>query len=333
MKTNKQNFNLTRLLTNSLIGRILNFFYKNTHSKLPAIVGDYCFVSNFEKIGSKKDFVLGIYKNSKGQKAFAKMWTANYKDFSYYSLKNEIQVTKILNSVIRKTRKILPEGLKRMNMPKLISSQEKRNYLIMLTEYIQGQEAMVLTNEKKIDVYFKTMEFVQFLGTKLTSKQKSFISKRTPFNFALLYPMLVAKAVISHPRASLYILMGIPTFLRCLPALFKEKKLVLNHRDLHFKNILITKNSDFVIDLQLCVLTHPIHDFTTTLRYRWKEDDFYLKLLKEIIRRHQGSEYFESLFKGLSINSATHGLTDKSFPKRKIDFHIDYLKYAINFKL
>src|SRR3989344_1579714 len=130
MKTNKQNFNLTRLLTNSLIGRILNF----------------------------------IYKNSKGQKAFAKMWTANYKDFSYYSLKNEIQVTKILNSVIRKTRKILPEGLKRMNMPKLISSQEKRNSLIMLTEYIQGQEAMVLTNEKKIGLKSQRSSFQKYFN-------------------------------------------------------------------------------------------------------------------------------------------------------------------------
>lgn len=314
------------------MGKVLNLFHHHVDRKLPVSVGNYSLVSNLDKTGTKKNFLLGIYENSKGQKAFAKMWTGNYKDFNYYSLKNEIQVTKILNSVIRKTRNILPESLKKMSMPKLISSQEKENYLIMLIEYIQGQEATNLASKRKIDVYFKTIEFVQFLGTKLTSKQKSYISKRTPFNYALLYPMLVVKAIISHPRALFYLLIGIPTFLQCLPALFKENKFVLSHRDLHFRNILITKNHDYVIDLQLCVLTHPIIDLTTTLRYRWKEDIFYTDFLKEIFRRYSMDSHFENLFKGFSVNSVTHGLTDTSFSKRQIDFWIDYLKYSIKLK-
>lgn len=332
MKENKQHFNLIKLLINCILGKFFNFFNHRTKTVLPQRVGDYNLVSKFEKTGEKKNFSLGIYKNSKGQKAFAKMWSANYKDFNYYSLKNEVQVSRILNSAMNKNRKFLPVELSRLSIPQLITSEEKENYLIMLMEYIQGTEAYSLSNERKIDLYFKTIKFIHFLGTKLTPKQKKLISKRTPFDFAFLYPMLIAKAAISHPKAALYILMGIPTFLRCLPALFKENIFVLNHRDLHFRNILTTVNKDYVLDLQLCVLTHPIHDLTVTLRYLWGKDNFYTEFLAEILKRNQKSLYFETLFRGLSVNSATHGLTDKSFPKSQTTFWVDFLKHTINHK-
>lgn len=332
MKENKQHFNLIKLLINYIFGEFFNFFNHRTKAILPQRIGDYNFVSKFEKNGTKKNFLLGMYKNSKGQKAFAKMWSANYRDFNYYSLKNEVLVSKILNSAMNKNRKFLPAELSRLSIPKLITSEEKENYLIMLTEYIQGIEAFSLPSERKIDLYFKTIKFIHFLGTKLTLKQKGSISKRTPFDFVLLYPMLITKAAISHPRAALYVIMGIPIFLRCLPALFKENIFVLSHRDLHFRNILTAANKDYVIDLQLCVLAHPIHDLTITLRYLWGKDNFYTEFLAEILKRNQNSPYFETLFRGLSVNSATHGLTDKNFPKGKIAFWIDFLKYAIKHK-
>ncbi len=333
MKENKKHFSLTELVILSLIGKFLNFFSHRANAVLPQRVGVYNFDSSLEKRGPKKEFLLGIYKNSKGQKAFAKMWSNNFKDFNYYSLKNEIQVYKVLNSALNKVQKDPQAHYKRMAFPKLITFEEKENYLIMLAEYVNGKESTALTSEKKVELYFKTLEFIHFLGTKLTSKERAFLSKRSPLNFVILYPILIIKAILSHPRTTLNLLKGVPVLLRCLPILIKENKLVLNHRDLHFGNILITKNHDFVIDFQLCALTHPLHDIVTTLRHTWGEDYFYIEFLKEIIRRNYTNSNFEILFKGLCVNSATHGLTDNSFPERKIDLWIDYLKLAINFKL
>lgn len=327
---NKQYFNLTKLLTLSLLGSILNALCSSKNKDLPRKIGDYILESNFQKLGSKNNYLLGIYKNSKNQKAFAKIWSGRFKDLNYYSLKNEIQVSQTLNSVIKRSRKLLPKSLKKMGIPVLISFEEKDDCLTVLTEYVEGELATSLSTNRKIDLYFKTVEFLKFLGSRLTPVEKKLISKRTPLNFAMLYPLLITKAIFSHPRATFYILKGIPIFLQSLPVLFKEKQLTLSHRDLHFRNILISKEINYVIDLQFCAFTHPIHEITTTLRYRWGEEkNFCTRLLKEIIKINKENKQFQLLLRSLIINSATHGLTDKGFSKEKIDSWIDFLKFAI----
>src|SRR3989344_9406339 len=110
---NKQYFNLTKLLTLSFLGSILNALCFSKNKDLPYKIGDYILQSNFQKIGTKKNYLLGIYKNSKNQKAFAKMWSGRFKDFNYCSLKNEIQATKTLDSAFKRSRKYLPKTLRR----------------------------------------------------------------------------------------------------------------------------------------------------------------------------------------------------------------------------
>lgn len=319
---------LYRLMLFSALGSIKNSFLKNEEFQLPDSIEDYKLYKNLKKTGSRQSFFFGVYQNPEGQKAFAKIWYGKAKDFDYYTLKNEIRMYQLLNSVIYRVGKAMPKKFKDVYLPRFIKTIESGNSLILLIEFVDGETANFLTAEKKIQVYFQTVEFIRFLGTCLNPQEKAAISKRTPINYIVLYPFLLLKAIFTHPRAAIYLLKGVSKFLRCIPVLWKNSHPALVHRDLHFRNIIVSRDRVILIDLQFCVFTEMLHELITTLRYRWNEDEFYQLFIAEIKRRYSTRKDFEILFRGLSVNSLTHGLSDKRFPKTKITNWIDYLKFV-----
>ena len=59
---------------------------------------------------------------------------------------------------------------------------------------------------------------------------------------------------------------------------------------------------------------------------------YYMLFLSKIKSRYKEVRDFDNLFIGLCVNSATHGLTDNSFPKEKIENWINFLEYFVNIK-
>ena len=332
MITNSPSLNLPKLLLITLYSALAGIFVKETSNPLPNRIGSYEFKKNVEKIGTKAPFSLAVYQNSKGKKVFAKIWNGNIKDFNYYTFQNEITMYKILNKVTKRVGNSIPEKLKKMYIPILIKKVQKENSLIAISEFVPGTVAKKLPTKKKLQIYLKTTEFIKFLGNQMTDKEKSLVSQRNVSHYVFLYPLLLAKAIFTHPRAAGLLVRAMPYFVRAIPALLREP-VVLVHRDLHFRNILVAKNRINLIDLQYCVFTQAIYELITTLRYRWNEDGFPRLLLREIKKQYSQSPEFEVLFKGLSINSLTHGLTDNNFTKAKIDNWIDFLKFISQPKL
>lgn len=327
----KDSLNLNRLMWVSIKSLLLKKLLKEKETKLPKKVGEYRYIKDFEKIGTARDFKLGIYKNSKGQKAIVKMWKGRIKNFAYYSLQNEITMYTIFNNIITRQGKTIPSKFKNIQIPKLIDRKEGKDFLILMTEFVEGTIVNNLSDAKfKLKVYLLVINYISYLGSKMTTLEKEYCSQRNPVQYFLLYPLLFIKALFTHPRAGVYLILAIPKFIKSLPLLFKSDRKVLTHRDLHFKNIIVSKSKVTLIDLQLCVFTDLMHEYVTTLRYRWLEDNFHKLLLSEIKRQFDNQKNFLVLFSGLGVYSATHGLSGNNFPKVKINYWIEFLKFSIN---
>ncbi len=330
-------YNLLPLLVRSFIGYVKDSFTKYETLGFPSEIGDYLFHSRMKKVGPRKSYPLAIYKNKEGKKAIAKMKDSKTKGYHYYSLLNEITMYEILNGAIKRIGNKMPKEFSNIYIPEFLHKYEDEKRIISLIEFVEGDIAENISPSEKIPIYFNMVDFLQFIGEHLTENEKERISKRTPIKYLFLYPLLVVKAIFTYPKSAPYVVRGIPVFMTALPAIFSDSKKTLVHRDLHFMNILISKERISLIDLQQCVYTEPLHELITTLRYwwkGWKDEQFRKLLLGEILKRYSGRKNFRKLFQGYSVNSVTHGLTGPGFSKKIINGWIDFLKFGIdpNFK-
>ncbi len=326
----KDPLNLNRLLLVWIKSFFLGLFIKPKDFKLPKKIGEYRYVKDFTKIGTAKEFKLAIYKGPKGERVIAKVWSGSFKNFSYYTLQNEITMYRLLNLAYERAKNAKSVESRNMYIPELLQWKEKKGVLVLLIEYINGQIASELPARDKVTLYLRSMKFINHLAHFLTKEEKDFISTRSSLQYLFLYPLLLVKAIITNPRATGLLLKGSVVFARSLPLLLKASNKELIHRDLHFRNIIFSKKRAVLIDLQYCIFTETMYEFVTTLRYRWKEDHFYELLLATLNKRYKTTRDFYSLFRGLVINSATHGLTAGHFSKRKIDNFIDFLRFAFS---
>ena len=333
-KTKQQRtYDLSTLLFRNLLGFFIGKIVHSDRLQFPKTIGTYKFESDMKKTGPRKSYLLAIYKNNRGQKAIAKMRDARIKAYHYYSLLNEIVMYKILNSAMRRLKNKIPSRFSDIYIPKFLNQYEDDKMLVSLVEFVDGKIAEDLSPEKTISVFFKMVDFLNFMGKHLNEEEKKNISKRTPIDYLFFYPLLAAKAVVTYPKSTPHVIRGIPVFLRALPAIFSSSKHTLVHRDLHFMNIIISKDRVTLIDLQQCVYTEPLHELITTLRYwwkGWKDERFGKLLLAEIINRYSNRTNFKKLFQGFAVNSATHGLTGPGFSRKTINGWIDFLDFAIN---
>lgn len=319
---------LPQLIAIDTYANLAKLFGKTYSHPLPKKIGTFKLEKAFDKVGTSRSFHLAIYKNAQGQKAMAKFWYGQFPDFAYYTFKNEAALYYLLNEAENRLSKTEKSNL-HAQIPKLLHWEENADSLIMLTEFIDGQLAQTATTKQKLKAYWQITEYLSILGNHLTDEEKRFISTRTPLSFISLYPFLLIKALVTHPKAAISLLRGIPVFLAGIPTLIQQQTFSLIHRDLHFKNVILNKKKNAVIDLQLCVYSLPLYELVTTLRYRWGEDDLHKILLNQIQTKYKKVPGFQKLFKGLGVLSATHGLTGSHFPKQKIRYWIDFLNFSI----
>lgn len=323
-------YDLFPLLFLNGVGYIVNFFTKKHIPEFPTRIGNYYFIQSIEKIGPRKSYLLALYKTKNGKKAIAKMRDAHIKGYHYYSLLNEAYMYTTLHAVFNRIKGRRTKKFSKLYIPDCVGTHEDKHVLVILIEFVNGKQAETLPAKQKSSLYFLMIDFIHFLGENLTDKERSFISSRRPYHYIILYPLLVCKAIITYPYATAWLIRGVPVFLAAIPDMIKRSELKLVHRDLHFMNILLDSKRISLIDLQQCVLTEPLHEIITTLRYWWKEDNLYIFLMRELLKRYEKREKFEAIFRGYSVNSVTHGLTGSGFSKKITDGWVDFLAFAIH---
>lgn len=291
----------------------LKFTRVDTRITFPEKIDGYYFVKELEKIGPKKSFKLALFRNKSGSKAIAKMASSKIRGYHYFSLINEAKIYEILNSVYKRVEHQLPEDIRNIHIPKLINVIETNNSVVLLIEFIEADELESSPDSIKVKTYFCITKFLDFLGKRLTAEEKSYLSKRTLIDLAIIYPMLAFISGYNFPRAIPEIVRGTLVLLRSFYTVSKHWKEGLVHRDLHFHNILLKDSNVYLIDLQQCLFTEPLHEYVTTLRYYWKDGNFYKDFIKQIYVQFENDKEFYTVFRGLLINSVTHGLIDKAF--------------------
>ncbi len=326
---NKSHLTILNLVKAVTIGEILGFRNKTLKADFPSEIGNY----KFQKVFSKKEikskmFVFALYENKKGEKALAKMWRGSIKEFVYYTLLNEIAVYKTLNKVLKRLAKSIPEEFKNIRIPKYIGAIQDKKSLLILTEYIEEASADKIMSHNAFEICKKCADFLRFLGSKMTKKEKEGISRRTILDIFLLYPLLLIRTIIIRPRLFGTLIKGLPLVASSLPAFFKKREISLGHRDLQPKNILIAKGGIYIVDLQFCIFSYELYDLFTTLRACFNDKSFRNRIIREITRRLlQGED--KNWIQGLMIICATHGLSGNNLPKRIEKKYINFLYFAL----
>lgn len=299
---------------------------RKKHIKLPRQIGEYRFYKRYKTNQLVKTFAFGIYKNSTGKKAIAKVWNGSVKDLFYYSLKNELKNYEILTQLINRLENSIPKQFSNFKIPLLLGWQETNNSLVILLEYIEGKVANKLKPEEGFEIYLKSAEFMNFLGRNLHFKERQQFSTRSPKIFSLMYFPFLAKALLTHPRAAKELLLSLPAFLQSTPYLLKRNGTHLCHRDLNLNHIITMRKKIIIIDLQYSLFTDGIYEFINSLRMRWDDNFFRAKLFQEIENRFGNTKETHDLIKGLLVFSVTQSLTDARFPKTMVDQNISCLR-------
>src|SRR5258708_7095779 len=90
---------LPQLLLINVIDKVQCFFSTPYSRSLPKRINDFVLQKELEKIGTAHSYHLAKYKSTSGEFAFAKMWIGRYKNFAYFSLKNELNMYVLLTKV------------------------------------------------------------------------------------------------------------------------------------------------------------------------------------------------------------------------------------------
>lgn len=326
----KTHLTLPKLIKATIMGELFGFLNKTVESCFPSAIGDYNLEKMFKKGEIKsKMFVFALYENKNGEKALAKMWRGKVKDLVYYTLLNEIAVYKTLNSVLTRLSNSIPPEFKGIRIPKYLDSIENKNSLLILTEYIKGKPANDFSNDKAFDIYIKCFDFLRYLGGRMTRKEKERISKRTAFGIIFLYPFFLIREIVIRPYLLGALIKGLPIVLNSLPVFLKKREISLVHKDLQPKNILISKNKNYLIDLQFCIFSYELYDFFTTLRTSASDKKFREKIGIEIGKRFSHEED-PNWTKGLMVICATHGLSGNNLSTKEVENnYIIFLKFAV----
>lgn len=264
---------------------------------------------HFVKVLNKKresPYNLGLYANSKGKKAVAKIWIGKKRDLHYFALLHEINVLRTLFQVRKRSLKKTPLTMQLVSTPDFICSVKEKNRQILLTEYFKGKPLIKTPNiEKLTRTHQLCVEYLRFLGKRCTEKERSIISRRSPKDFILIYFLVLSMAILKRPYLTKDLLKGFLVFVSGIPALSFYHSEVLVHGDLHLENIIVSGKKVKIFDMEQSVFTFPQYEYITTLMCKNNPELFSQKIFGSLLKDYKQKK----LIRTLLIKCATHYLT------------------------
>lgn len=292
----------------------------------PGKVKEFVFEHRIKRSKKNTHYAYAVYKDRDGKKAFMKVWNGTTKDLFYKYLKNEVKTYEIFSNARKRIAKTLNNDISSFYFPKVYAKIEPPKSYKILVEHANGKTVADFSDTKKLEIILKAREYLQELGKGLTTSEVRDIDKRRAENLILFYPILLAKALITHPAYWRYLFAGVKVFIREVPALLKQKELVLTHRDLHDENIINSRGKFFIIDTTYCAYTIPEYELIIILGSFWNKLKLRKLILKKLNRENDNTAYI----KALMVNFATHVLSGSDLNRKNLMRYSSYLKYAVN---
>lgn len=315
------------LLYNTALCSIYGLFHQCPKAILPKTINDYSLLTVI-KSKFANDLANGIYKNNKNEYVFVKYWSGKFKNYNYNTLKNEAQVLSVITNILQGN---LPEKFKNIRIPKLLRVVEDEKSLLLMTEYVKGSNISNLSQKKQFEIYEHISEYLNFLSTKINTKQKMLISVRYGYHYIILYFFLVVKAILMRPDSWRLLLRGVPVVFFNIGNILSLDSQTLVHRDLSMDNIMYSKKTYFLIDFQLSVMTHKLQEYITTLAFTWNKKDFmHTNFMRDVLDPYIRKYDNQALLKPLMIIAGTHKLIGTNFNSKRIEDFKQFIQFGLS---
>ncbi len=237
------------------------------------------FSSNYRLIRQLKDskenpnYSVGIYESVlDGKEVIIKRLDYIYRDLSYEFLKNEAVFLAFLNKA---------SNLNGIKFPKLIEMRDETDQLEVIEEYLPGRMLGDFSNDEKISALSRILHELKILSRKIPNSYS--FPCRTNLQMQIMFPWYAFKFLIKDPK-TFYLSTGLIWEFYKRALIVDNPRLVLSHRDLDSKNILINhENELIVVDFESMVLAEAETDIAYTARFYSNElsNDSLIKLLTD----------------------------------------------------
>jgi thiamine kinase-like enzyme len=289
-KTNFVKNNYFRLILIEIFELFRDLLYPKKIVTKVQKVQNYVLVKRIDTHKKSRDFVIGKYKRNK-RYFFIKSWQGKIKDFAYFNIINEYNVSQILNKyAVDKSITVLnPEDL-----------VEEKNRLSLIYKFIDGKKLSTFDTKYQVYVLKKVIKFIHQLSGKISKSDKQFFPRRDRLFYLLTFPLIVLNMLFKRPSN----LLSTIIFFRkhWSRNFFKDTNLYLNHGDLHPNNILISGRKIYLLDCEDMMFSLNNYDLCHLIIYN---DTKYL--LKELIKNSRLTDSFIMIylgFKSLLNNSS-----------------------------
>ncbi len=294
---------LIQILPSVVMGSLNMQFVVNKNIKLPSEINKYKLIRDLSS--RNRHFAVGLYEDKKG-KVIIKIWEGKVKDLHYFALEHQIKLTKVLTNVQKRMEKNKKLTIR---VPSYVDSKQKHNQLIFISEYVQGDSLEKFSKSENIkwSIYLQCLNFLKDVSTFCTDEERKVITTKTLWDFIFLYPLINIAAIIMHPRYMFKILKGAIIFYSGILGLRGVKADRIIHGDLHPDNILVSKNSKFLIDIEQARFSYPDYEMISSAALKGNSKEFKRKVVKMLFSKR--SKLNKKLSLCLVVNNSIHNLS------------------------
>lgn len=302
MKTSQLQKTIT-LMTASLRSLVKK---EDAHKHMPEKIGRYTFVKMMQ-VKKYPMFLVGLYKNRRGDFFVLKIWTGSQKNAGYYDLLHEILVTKTLRTIHRRVRKQLPVELRNFSVLRYTNHIQTKKQVIMITEYAKPRlDNPTLTYKQKFALLSQTREYLHILGKHATSEEKKQITSKSGATYIMQFLLIWLIAILKHPHYFSDLILGFFVFVNGIPALLKHPTATLTHGDLDHTNVFYGEKGVTITDLEQTIFSYECLEAITTMSSKKNST----KMIEEILNSHQWNSFNSRfLFTSLAVFTAIYSLT------------------------
>lgn len=310
----------------SKVSRILPFTEKTSKEYektvlFPRKIGTYTFIEEVLTEKYPRPYAYGMYQNTTGKKAFAKLWHGKRKDIRYTFLHNELQTYKMLWGLVKKNtviKKIYPQ----IPLPRLVGEKQTADTLVVLLEYVNGELLATKSDRTKMRVYKDLFGFLNTINAHLTPEDMKSLLQRNITYWIMILPYISLRAFIKNPSALPLIVKANKEILSNLPLLLTIKETGFIHRDLANWNVKVHKKQFYLYDFQLSSISHPLLEPAVSTLKLWENrvfgKEFYHTIVTPKLEEKESLDIFHFFAFCLAIYDL--GLADGGSSKTAIDF-------------
>ncbi len=275
----------------------------------PVKIGEYVLLKKYEPESRSKNYAFGIYKDAKGKKYFAKIWSGRFRDFEYKMLKNELTSLSVLNRVYKRMSRNLPQNFKDIKLANVVYTKSKKHSLIVIFDYIEIKNKTSIVKVPSASL-IQSSDLISYLGENMTPKEKKSLQRRSFIFIFFAYFLSILKLIFTNPKHSYLVFKNIPLFLKGARHILSTDQLSLSHRDLNNTNIIVVGSKVFLVDFALCLFAVKYYDKLSMLVYHWDSISHRKEIYRDLSIQIKHNPGLKPLFIALLVYIATYFLTN-----------------------